>query len=296
MSQHSLDFSMVGTPSAEALATTRDSAAKLAEFAAEVRATIARLRPQRFAAGGAPNQVEVQPGGKTFATITEALDSITDASMKKQYVCYIGPGTYAENVTCKSWVFLQGEGPDQTFVNGIAGSDFNNKGTVIGAANSAVQSMSILSKADGWGTFTTAVAVGNAVNFDIENCLLTATDPLGGGNIWALTIDYQGGQSGSVVNIAYTTVLAQVTAGDSQPIALLAAAGSAVLLTESKLVSQGGVGGWGGASNGGSTVTLDSCYVEGVGYSLNIPDYTSTCIANQCQLNGPVASGVVVNP
>lgn len=296
MSQNTLDLSMVTRPSDSQLAATRDQAAQVAQFAAEVRETVARLRPQGLAAGSAANQVQVQPGGKTFATITEALNSITDASLKKQYVCYIGPGTYAETVTCKPWVFLQGEGPDQTFVNGIAGSDFNNKGTVIGAANSAVQNMAIQSKADGWGTFATAVACGNAVNFDIENCALTATDPLGGSNLWALTIDYQAGQSGSVVNIAYTTVLAQATAGDSQPIAMMAVAGSAVLVTESKLVAQGNSPGWGGASNGGSTVTLDDCYVEGAGFSLNIPDYTSVCIANQCQLDGPVASGVVVNP
>jgi hypothetical protein len=269
----------------------------LAAFAAEVRATVAALRPSVLAESAAvANQVQVQPGGQTFSTISAALASITDASQKKQYVCYIGPGIYPETVACKSWVFLQGDSSDSTFVTAPAVTDFNAKGTVLAASNSAIQNLAVTSTGNGWGCWTNAVSCVGADNFDIENCLLNALDPVGGANLVGVAVDYESGASGSVVYLAYTSVLTSVTAGSSQPLGLLAAMGSFVQLTECKLVAQGGSPGWGGASNGGSKLIADDSYVQGDGFSLNIPDYTSTCIANQCQLVGPVGNGVVVNP
>lgn len=242
-----------------------------------------------------PNTVVVQPGGRTFATITAALDSITDASLKKQYVLTISPGTYNEVVTCKSYVYLQGAGPGQTVITTPATQDFAAKGTVKGASQSAIQNLSVQSTGSGWGSWAVAVACDAGVMFDVENCALTSVDNVGGANMIGLAIDYNGGASGSQVYVAYTTVVANCVAGQSQPLALLAFAGSFVQVTESKLVAQGGVQGWGGASNGGSNLTLYNSFVQGAGFSLNIPDYHSTCVANQCQLDGPVQNGVVVN-
>lgn len=280
------------SPTASQAEETRQAAAGLAAFAASVRARIAAERPHSLAAGAA-NQVEVQPGGKTFATIGAALASITDASLKKQYVLYIGPGTYNERVVCKPWVFLQGSGSDETVITAPATFDFNDKGTVIGASNSALQNLSVFSTGSGWGSFATAVACNSALNFDIENCFVQAKDEQGGANIWAITTDYQGGASGSVVYLSYTSVLATMIS-DSQPLGLLAATASVVQLTESKVAAQGR-NGWGVASASGSSVTLYNCFAGGDGFSLNIPDH-ATLIANQCQLQGPVGSGVVVNP
>lgn len=293
-----IDLSCMKSSDAPHDPVRHDAAAEaLTRFVAEARATIAALRPSSFAeSAAAGNQVQVQPGGQTFSTISEAIASITDASQAKQYVCYIGPGTYNETVVCKSWVFLQGDAPETTFLTAPGGMDFNAKGTLIAASNSAVQNLSIASVATGWGSWVTAVACNAAGNFDIENCALSATDGLGGANFAAVAVDYLAGISGSVVYLAYTTVQASVTAGDSQPLALLAAANSFVQLTDCKVQAQGGAPGWGGASNGGSQLICDDSYIAGVGFSLNIPDYTSTCVANQCQLVGPVANGVVVNP
>lgn len=256
----------------------------LARFVAAWQATRQRLRVAAPAAPAA-NSVTVSPGGASFATIGAALASITDASQQKQYLVSVGPGTYAEVVTCRPWVFLQGAGTDQTVVTAPAG-DYAGKGTVHGASNSAVQNMTIQSVGSGWGCWAVAVNVQSASNFSIENCALLAVDQVGGANMVALAVDYGGGASGSQVYVAYTSVLSNCVANQSQPLALLAFASSFVQATESKLVAQGGNSGWGGASNGGSNLTVDDCYVEGAGFSLNIPDYSSTCVANSCELVG----------
>lgn len=280
------------------LRTTRVDAVAAAEglarFVAGLRARREQLRGPA-AAAPASNTVTVSPGGASFATIGAALASITDASQGKQYLVSVGPGTYAEVVACKPWVFIQGAGPDQTTVTAPAG-DYADKGTVHGASNSAVQNMTIQSVGSGWGCWAVAVDVQNSANFSIENCALLSIDQVGGANMIALAVDYSAAASGSQVYLAYTSVLANCVANQSQPLALLAFASSFVQATESKLVAQGGSSGWGGASNGGSNLTVDDGYVEGAGFSLNIPDYSSTCVANSCQLVGPVQNGVVVNP
>jgi hypothetical protein len=295
MAEQMIDLSLVTpTPSPRTAEKSAVAARELPLFAAEVRATLKSHATQR--ATVAANQVQVQPGNKLFSTIGEAVASITDASQKKQYGVYLGPGTYNEVVVCKSWVFLQGAGPDQTFVVAPATQDFGSKGTVIGASNSAIQNMTVQSTGNGWGCWAVAVACDDAMNFDIENCSLISLDEVGGANMIALAIDYTGGSSGSQIYVAYTSVLANCVAGQSQPLGLLAFAGSFVQLTESKLIAQGSSSSWGGASNGGSNVIVDDSYVEGTGYCLAIPDNHSSCTANQCQLVGPVYPGVVVNP
>ena len=50
-----------------------------------------------------------------FLTIQGAIDSIMDAATGKRYVVKVAPGVYAENVTMKSYVFLEGNGPVQGF-------------------------------------------------------------------------------------------------------------------------------------------------------------------------------------
>jgi len=54
--------------------------------------------------------VVVAKAGGQFTTIQAAIDSITDATITKPYVVLIYPGTYAENLTLKNWVHLQGFG------------------------------------------------------------------------------------------------------------------------------------------------------------------------------------------
>lgn len=293
MPQQMIDLTQV-TPDRSRVVDVAEAQLDLPRFAQQVRATLAAQRPTQSTVAG--NSVEVQPGGQTFPTISAALASITDASVKKQYVLYIGPGTYKETFTCKPWVFLQGVSPEETIVIASASADFASKGTIKGASHAALQNLTVQSQGSGSGCWAVAVDCQNVDTFDIENCALTCVDTIGGANVLGLSVDFRTGAWGSKVYVAYTTVLANCVAGENQPLALMAFSGSFVLVTESKIIAQGGSQGWGGAANFHSNLTLDSSYVQGAGYSLTIPDFNATCIANQCQLVGPVQSGVVVNP
>ena len=260
----------------------------LAKFVAEVRQAIAADRPRGNLAN---NSVTVQPGGRTFSTIGDALNSITDASPKKRYVLYIGAGTYAEVVTCKSWVFLSGEDPDQTFIAAPASSKSTSAGTVIAASNAAIQNCTVqATEANVFAKLVAAVLCQNAVNFDVENCKLWATDTTGQWIVIPLCVATPGTPQ-SQVNVSYSTLTAR---GGGLPVALFANFGAYVHGMESTLVSYDGSG-WGGISYSGSNLLVEGCTVEGVQYSLNV-DEQSKCTANQCTLVGPVASGVVVNP
>ena len=288
MSDSQPDPSLEATPSD--LGSNSERAAKLEHFVAEVRKALDGRRPNL-----GPNLVQVSPGGKTFATIGEALASITDASQKKQYVCYIGPGTYNEIVVCKPWVFLQGEGPDQTIIANSPAAGSKQHATVVGASNSAIQNLAATATSQAKFTTTVALACNGVTNFDIENCSVLATDTLDTFT-WALVIDFDtfGTGLGSTVNLAYSSVIAQ-TIPRNVSIGLGASNQSVVLVTQSKIVCTG-IGGNGAQATGNSQMTLYNSYVEGVTYCLTVPDEKSICVANQCELKGPVDPMVVVNP
>jgi hypothetical protein len=264
---------------------------ELADFVADVRQALGS-----GANSAGLNQVEVQPGGKVFATIGEALASITDASQKKQYMVYVGPGTFNEVVVCKSWVFIQGAGLDQTFVAAEAPTQFASKGTILGASNSAIQNMTVQSTSTNPAAWVVPVACDNAKNFDVENCALIARDDQGSGAAVGLAVDYGGGATSSQVYVAYTSVLATSSGDKWPPLGVLARSKSFVQLTESQVAAKGAATAWGGASGSGSNLVLFNCRVEGQTYSLNLIDTMGQCTANQCQLVGPVGGGVVVNP
>lgn len=264
----------------------------LLRFVKEARATIDALRPAENAAA---NQIEVQPGGKTFSTIGEAIASITDASMKKQYVCYIGPGTYAERVICKSWVFLAGSGADQTVIAWPAAQVKGSNGTVVGAANSAIQDLAVTSTGNGVKSWATAVVCNNVKNFDIENCEVTSLDPAGGAIALPIAIDYAPGAGASVVYLAYSKATVTASQPETQALGVFAANYSLVQLTNCR-VTVATPGGWGAGASYLSQLTIDTSYVEGEQNSLKVVDLNATVTANQCTLVGPVGSGVIVNP
>ena len=261
------------------------AAKEVPEFVKSVRAVFAATPKTALA----NNTVQVSPGGATFGTITDALNSITDNSIRKQYVVSIGPGTYNEVVTCKPYVFLQGAGEGQTTISAPAGPEQWDKGTVRGCSNSAVQDVTILSTGQAWGSWPVAVNCDGAQNFDIENCALQATGT-DGTNLVAVSVDYSSSGGGSQVHIAYCTVSAS---GGTQPIGVVSFHNSYVELTDTKIVSQGSGTSWGGSAAGNSTMYLYNCYVEGT-QSLTIPDYVSKITARDCTLVGPYDPNVVI--
>ena len=135
------------------------------------------------------NSVVVEPGGHTFPTIGAALASITDASQQRQYVVSIGPGTYTEVVTCKPWVFLAGAGRGQTIITAASQDDPAKKGTIRASSHSAIQNSTVQATTGAAGGWVVAVDCQSAVDFDIENCELIATDPTNLWNVTGLALD-----------------------------------------------------------------------------------------------------------
>lgn len=266
-----------------------DVAAKeIPEFVEDVRRFIASMPAQSVAA----NTVQVQPGGKTFSTITDAMNSINDASQRKQYLVSVGPGTYNEVVTCKPWVFIQGAGVNETTVTASGTENQVDKGTVRGASNAAVQNMTIISVGSTFGAWTTAVNCDSAQNFDVENCALQANDTTGnnGANLVAFAADYSVVGGGSQVHMAYCTVNAN---GGVQPIGVMASDHSYVDVTDTKIIAHNANTAWGGAAFAGSMLNLFNCVVQGT-TSLALPDTGAKITARDCTLIGPYDSGVVI--
>ena len=282
------------TPPAEAHDPSHHESSRrgLLRFVEETRETIASLRPGE---NSAVNQVEVQPGGKIFATISDAIASITDASQKMQYVCYIGPGTYNERVVCKSWVFLAGSGADQTVIAAPAAKDKTLNGTVFAAANSAIQDMAVTSTGSGPKTLATGVVCNSVKNFDIENCEITSLDPTGTATALPVAVDFAPGAASSVVYMAYSKATVIASQAETDALGVFAANYSFLQLTSCRVIVPT-PGGWGGAAAFQSQLTVDTSYVEGAEYSLKTIDTLGTIVANQCTLVGPVTGNVTVNP
>jgi hypothetical protein len=257
-------------------------------FVALVKSAVSAAR---LAKPAAANSVVVDRTGKSFPTIGAALNSITDASAQRQYVVSIGPGTYNELVTCKSWVFLSGAGREQTLITAMSEPNVLLGSVLTAASHSAVQDCTVRATTTGpFGISVTAVNCQGVVDFDLENCdlLASATNQA---NIVGLTVDYGTNACGSQVNVAYTTVTAK---GGVSPLALTTGWYSYIHGTESKFIAQGGQQSWGCAAIDESVILVEDCYVEGAEFCL-WQDDSGHITANHCTLVGPVGPGVVVN-
>ncbi len=245
------------------------------------------------------NTVTVNPSGATFPTISAALASITDASLRKQYLITAGPGTYNEQVILKPYVYLHGSGTDQTIVTyGPVSSDkFMNRGTIVAASNSGVANLTANCLGGSWGAYSTALMIFNCTPFLVGEVVLVCDDQGNTGiNMETIAVNSNAPAYGpTLVYFSHSTASANMTGGDSVGQALIADTQAQVQCMESKLVATGGSQSFGVNSNGGASVTLDDCYVQGATFALNIPDYTSTLIANNCTVNGPVQNGVQIN-
>ena len=74
-------------------------------------------------APGYARTLVVAASGGDFATVQAAVNSITDASATNPYLIWIAPGIYAETVTLKPYVHLQGAGRDVTVLQGSITDD-----------------------------------------------------------------------------------------------------------------------------------------------------------------------------
>ena len=245
-------------------------------------------------APGAANQVTVTPGGKVFATIGDAIASITDASQQKEYLVSVGPGTYPEQIVCKPWVFVQGSGIGVTTIAAKL-TDPKKTYAVTAASNSAIQNLS-LQVTVGGQVPTYAVGARGAKNFSIENCAINVSDAgLPASMLVALAAEVEGLSSGSVIYVAYSTLTAVGTNVKSQPIGLLCDQGAFVQFTESKVVARGGTENYGAAVVSGCYIMFEDGLIQGDYYAACNFGPNSTVIAKSCQIIGPT-QGVIIEP
>ena len=242
------------------------------------------------------NSVEVQPGGKTFPTINAALASITDNKLQKQYILYVGPGTYNEKVQMKPYVTIQGAGRDETIITQPAASDAFSGGTVMAASNCTLANVTVSSLGGHWGSYSTAVSCSGAANFSIDNATLIVDDQNQAGiNQCTLNAALNTFDPPSQIRASYCLIKCTAQNSQSGSAAVGIAAQSTAAIFESKLIATGGRQPFGVITARSSSVTIEDGYVEGSYFALYDSDGASIITANQCQINGPVSGGVVVN-
>lgn len=88
-----------------------------------------------------PNVVVVDKAGTGYPSITSAIESISDAGPAKQYVVYVAPGTYREQVRMKPHVVLEGAGEHRTKIVSSGGG--TGSATVVGAVNATLRRVSV---------------------------------------------------------------------------------------------------------------------------------------------------------
>lgn len=259
-------------------------------------ATAESAAPAAAVSAPAANSVVIDPGGATFATINEAIASITDASQQKQYLLTISPGTFNEKVILKPWVFLQGSGQGITFITQPPASDAFSRGTVIAASNSGVAGLTITCIGGSWGNWNTALGCAGVQAFYAEDLFLNVDDGGNAGvNLNTVGIDINLENSGgSTVYFAYCGMLSNAQNSESVSSNLEANDNAYVEVTNSKLVASGGGQSFGALSNGGASLNLFDSYISGGTFALDIPDYNSTLIATNCQIEGPVSANVQI--
>jgi len=80
--------------------------------------------------------------GGSFTTVSSALQSITDNDASNPYLIMVGPGTYPEQVTMKSYVDIEGSGVGITIIS-QDGAKKNTDATVVGASNAELRLLTV---------------------------------------------------------------------------------------------------------------------------------------------------------
>lgn len=97
-------------------------------------------------APGYARALVVAASGGDFTTVQAAVNSITDASAATPYLIWIAPGVYAETVTLKPYVHLQGAGRDVTVLQGSITDDDGNpvdKATLILDSHTSARDLTV---------------------------------------------------------------------------------------------------------------------------------------------------------
>ncbi len=239
----------------------------------------------QFAAKTTPlkNVVTVAQSGGQFTTITAALNSITDNSATNQYLIRVGPGTYSETVTMKPFVDIEGSGELTTKITFI-GSASNTTGTVVGASNAELRSLTV----ENTGGNSYAIAI---YNNSAAPSLLHVTATASGGSSNNVGVLNFNGSSPSMTNVTATASGASNSnfgvdnfnsSSPSMTNVTVTASGAAInnygvynsSISSPKIVTSiisasGGTTNYGVYSQTSGTVTIDSSKITGSTNTIN---------------------------
>jgi hypothetical protein len=237
-----------------------------------------------------PNTAQVWPGGATFTTIQAAIDSITGAGPQEQYQVAVGPGTYSENITMKDYIYISGAGADKTVITAAGQQQY--RGTVNTGANSGISHLSIQATGGSWGTIPCALLITGAEKFHASGVTITASDEGNMGNNVRGVSNNTGATSANII-LGQCIINAIATGQSSTPIAVEGFDdGFSYFIELSTISSQGS--GMGITTAARATVKLMQSTVTGQYWALYDSDQISLITAQQCTINGPISTGVIV--
>lgn len=129
--------------------------------------------------------ITVAKSGGEYTTVQAAINSILDATSAKRYLVRVMPGTWAEQITMKSWVDVRGAGKHATRLDFAA-----DAGTVILADYCQIEDVIIEGQAaaTNWAIVGTNVSNWHIRNVDILNPLGSTNRSQGikaTGNTWS---------------------------------------------------------------------------------------------------------------
>jgi hypothetical protein len=245
--------------------------------------------------------VQVLPGAQLFSTITDALDSIIDASEDKPYQVHLGPGVYEEQVQCKSWVSIIGPypAPGMATISYAATVPTETVSIVTAASHASIEHLAINATGGINSKFLYGVSVDGADGFDISNCQINLTDGTPPG-IGTFGVYVENSKFFNMTYIEFSQITVNVTSIGTLAAAAVYALGplSGVFINHGSLTTTNNttapIDNTGWAEVGGQ-INLFSSSVTGVAYALNT-DNVGAISATGCTISGPVGPGVTILP
>jgi hypothetical protein len=223
--------------------------------------------------------VYVATTGGDFTSIQAALTSIGDNSANNKYLIKVGPGTYTETVQMKQWVDIEGSGEKNTKIT-FTGSNPDNTGTVRGANNAELRSLTV--ENTGGVAFDFAIAI---YNNNASPSLLHVTAAASGGSLRSVGVYNISSAAPTLTNVTSSAT------GSSDNRAVLND-GSSPRIVDSNLSSSGGNPNFGITSHAGGTVTIDQSKITGSSNTI-FNDFGVTTRVGASQLSGgPVFNAV----
>ena len=239
------------------------------------------------------NTVQVWPGGATFTTIQAAINSITNASPQLQYQVAIGPGTFNENVTMIDNIYLIGSGQDVTIIKANAQGNTPN-GVVNSASNAGISELTISAIGGNWGDWPVAIKISSSGNFHMSGINAFATDMNNAGSNIRVITDNTGSYSGNLILGQSALAANSVSGSVATGIELFGMGGMQIFIELTSIIITG-PSTYGVTTAVNATATLEDCKISATTWALYMSDGTGLITANQCAIDGPVSSGVVVN-